>query len=79
MSSSKRSPVVIISNSRSRRQVRDNPRRPTYACETQLGRKARLMDRCRDTCPYGMGEIDRRMAWLAGWEDAHHELGFERF
>ena len=36
------------------------------------------MDRWRDTCPYGMGEIGRRMAWLAGWEDAHNELGFER-
>jgi len=78
MSSSRPSPVVIISNSRSRRQVRDNPRRPTYAREIQLGRKARLMDRWRDTCPYGMGEIGRRMAWLAGWEDVHNELGFER-
>ena len=78
MSSSKRSPVVTISNSRSRHAGRDNPRRPTYARETQLGRKARLMDRWRDTCPFGMSEIGRRMAWLAGWEDAHHELGFER-
>lgn len=78
MSSSSPSPVVIISNSRSRRQVRDNPRRPTYARETQLGRKARLMDRWRDTCPFGMSEIGRRMAWLAGWEDVHNELGFER-
>lgn len=76
MSSSKRSPVVIISNSKSRPGARDNPRRPTYARETQLGRKARLMDRWRDTCPFGMGEIGRRMAWLAGWEDVHRELGW---
>ena len=78
MSSSKRSPVVIISNSRSRPAQRVNPRRPTYYQETQLGRKARLMNRWRDTCPFGMAEIGRRMAWLAGWEDAHRELGCER-
>jgi ribosome modulation factor len=78
MSSSKRSPVVTISNSRSRPAPRDNPRRPTYAREIQLGRKARLMDRWRDSCPFGMDQIGRRMAWLAGWEDAHNELGFER-
>lgn len=78
MSSSKPSPVVTISNSRSRPAQRVNPRRPTYAREIQLGRKARLMDRWRDACPFGMDQIGRRMAWLAGWEDAHHELGFER-
>lgn len=78
MSSSKRSPVVIISNSRSLHAQRVNPRRPTYAREIQLGRKARLMDRWRDACPFGMNEIGRRMAWLAGWEDAHNELGCER-
>lgn len=78
MSSSKPSPVVITSNLRSRRVARDNPRRPTYAREIQLGRKARLMDRWKETCPFGMDQIGRRMAWLAGWEDAHHELGWER-
>lgn len=78
MNSSKPSPVVITSNLRSRRVARDNPRRPTYAREIQLGRKARLMDRWKETCPFGMDQIGRRMAWLAGWEDAHHELGWER-
>ena len=78
MSSSKRSPVVIISRAANRRARRDNPRRPTYAREIQLGRKARLMDRWRDACPFGMNEIGRRMAWLAGWEDVHNELGCER-
>jgi ribosome modulation factor len=78
MSSSKRSPVVITSSLRSRLDQRENPRRSTYAREIQLGRKARLMERHRDSCPFGMDQIGRRMAWLAGWEDVHNELGFER-
>jgi len=57
---------------------RASPRRPTYYAETKQGRRAFQAGRWRDACPFGNGELGRRMAWLAGWEDAFSEAGYDR-
>ena len=56
---------------------RPNPNRPTYHLEIRQGRRAFQAGRWRDACPFGNGELGRRMAWLAGWEDAFSEAGHE--
>ena len=49
-----------------------------YGKHLKMGRIARGMNRRRESCPFGMAEIGKRMAWLAGWEDADREAGGAR-
>ena len=61
-----------------RLMIRSERPRMKYEREYKIGKRAAQVHSSKEACPYGMAEIGRRMAWLAGWEDAYKEMAGDR-